>query len=115
MRRLIIPVLIALLAGLGGGLYVGWVGAPVEYVDAGPDSLHQSFKDDYILMIATAYAGDGNLNAALVALGPLGFDNLSAAVSEAASRLAATGLPAADQARLSDLAAALAAAATRAP
>jgi hypothetical protein len=108
MRRLIFPMLIALAAGVGAGLYVGWVAAPVEYVDAGPESLHQSYKDDYILMIATAYAGDGDLAAARSALTALGFTDLAAAVSEASTRMTAGGLPTMDQERLAALAAALA-------
>lgn len=107
-RRLLLPLLIALLAGVGAGLYVGWVAVPVEYVDASPASLHQSFKDDYLLMIAAAYAADGDLAAAQEAVAALGFADPAAAVTEAAGRLAAAGLPTADQERLAALAAALA-------
>jgi hypothetical protein len=109
MRRLVLPLLIALTAGIGAGLYVGWVVAPVEYVNTGPESLQQSFKDDYILMIATAFAGDGDLNAAQSALTALGFTDPAGAVTEANGRLAANGLPTADQDRLAALASALAA------
>jgi hypothetical protein len=108
-RRLLLLLLFALLAGVGAGLYVGWVAVPVEYVDASPASLHQSFKDDYLLMIAVAYAADGDLPAARSAVAALGFSDPAAAVTAAAGRLAATGLPAADQDRLAALAAALAA------
>jgi hypothetical protein len=104
MRRLMLPIALALLAGLGAGLYIGWVAAPVEYVDASPGSLHQSFKDDYVLMIATAYGGDGDLAAARSALMDLGFTDPAAAVTAAADRLTASGLPAADQDRLAVLA-----------
>jgi hypothetical protein len=63
-RRALVFTGLALALGLGGGLYYGWVLAPVQYVDADPASLHEAFKDDYVLMIATAYAGDGDLDAA---------------------------------------------------
>jgi hypothetical protein len=115
MQRLIFPVLMALAVGVGAGLYIGWVAAPVKYVDAGPDSLHQSYKDDYVLMIATAYAGDGDLTAAQAALTGLGFADPAAAVAAASQRLAANGLPAVDQGRLATLAAALAEPAPAAP
>jgi hypothetical protein len=109
-RRLIPLLLIALLVGLGLGLYIGWVAAPVEYVDASPASLHQSYQDDYLLMIAAAYAGDGDLAAARSALAPLELADPVASLNDALARLAAAGLPAADQERLAALAAALAAA-----
>jgi hypothetical protein len=108
-RRTLFALLLLLLIGLAAGLYYGWVIAPVRYVDADPASLHPAFKDDYVLMIATAYAGDGNLDAARAALARLGFAEPAAAVTASAERLAAAGLPRADQARLAALAAALAA------
>jgi hypothetical protein len=101
---------LALLLGLGGGLYYGWVAAPVRYVDADPAALHQAFKDDYVLMIATAYAGDGDLEAARTQLATLGLEASAPTVTAAAERLSAAGLPAEDAARLADLAAALVAA-----
>jgi hypothetical protein len=107
--RAVIVIIAALLAGLAGGLYYGWVVAPVQYVDADPASLHQSFKDDYILMIATAYAGDGDLEAARAGLSELGLEPSAATVSATAERLNAAGLPAPDGERLAALAAALAA------
>ena len=108
--RALVLIGLALLLGLGGGLYYGWVIAPVRYVDADPASLHQAFKDDYILMLATAYAGDGDLEAARAGLTSLGLEAGAPVVTAAAERLTAAGLPAEDAARLASLAAALAAA-----
>ncbi|MCC7362331.1 MAG: hypothetical protein IT317_22820 [Anaerolineales bacterium] len=108
--RAVIVILAALLAGVAGGLYYGWVIAPVQYVDADPASLHQSFKDDYILMIATAYAGDGDLEAARAGLSGLGLEPSAFTVSAVAERLTAAGLPAPDAERLAALGTALAAA-----
>jgi hypothetical protein len=106
-RGAVALIVIALAAGLGLGLYIGWVAAPVKYVDTAPNSLQRAFKDDYILMIATAYAGDGDLAAARAHLATLGFTDPAAAVTAAAQRLSAAGLPATDQQRLSALAQAL--------
>jgi hypothetical protein len=111
-RTALLLVLAGLAAGVGLGLYVGWVAAPVQYVDTAPDSLQRSFKDDYVLMIASAYGGDGNLAAARAQLAGLGFNDPAAAVSAANQRLSAAGLPNADQQRLAALARALAAPAT---
>ncbi|MCC6189249.1 MAG: hypothetical protein IT318_09445 [Anaerolineales bacterium] len=110
-RRIPLAILLAaLLAGLGAGLYLGWVALPQPAVEADPSSLHPAFKDDYILMIATAYAGDGDLPAAQTQIASLGFGDPTAAVEAAAARLSAGGLPASDQDRLARLAADLAAA-----
>ena len=108
-RATLLLVLAGLAAGAGLGLYIGWVAAPVQYVDTAPNSLQRAFKDDYVLMIATAYAGDGDLAAARAQLAALGFTDPAAAVSAAGQRRAATGLPDADQQRIAALAQALAA------
>jgi len=105
--RALALIVLGLLLGLGGGLYYGWVIAPVQYVDADPASLHQAFKDDYVLMIATAFAGDGDLEAARAQLATLGLEASAPAVNAAAERLTAAGLPPKDAARLAQLAAAL--------
>ena len=52
-RAALIVILVAALAGLGLGLYFGWVVSPVQYVDTEPSSLQASYKDDYVLMIIT--------------------------------------------------------------
>jgi hypothetical protein len=108
MSRTALIILVGGLAvGVGIGLYIGWVAAPVQYVDTAPNSLQRAFKDDSVLMIATAYAGDGDLQAARSQLAGLGFADPAAAVSAAAQRLSAADLPDADQQRLSALAQAL--------
>ncbi len=107
--RALVLIGLALLLGLGGGLYYGWVIAPVQYVDADPASLHEAFKDDYVLMLATAYAGDGDLEAARAGLASLGLEPAAPIVTAAAERLTAAGLPPDDAARLAALAEALAA------
>jgi hypothetical protein len=96
-----------LVIGVGLGLYVGWVAAPVEYVDTAPDSLQQVYKDDYILMLATTYAGEGDLEAVYATLASLGISEPQAAVSATADRLTAAGYPAQDLERLTALAEAL--------
>ncbi len=105
-RNQIIVIVAALAAGLGIGLYIGWVAAPVQFTNTEPGSLAPAFKDDYILMVATAYSGDSDLAAAQAQLAAMG--QLSPqAVRAAAQRLAAAGLPETDQQRLESLAAAL--------
>jgi len=74
MSRLRIPLLllIGLALGLGLGLYFGWEAFPIEYVNANPSYLADSYKWDYARMIATAYAVEGDLNAAQARLARLG-------------------------------------------
>jgi hypothetical protein len=95
--------------GAALGLYIGWVAAPVQYVDTAPSSLQAVYKDDYLLMLATVYAADGDLDAARAGLAPLGLGEPAAAVRAAAERLRAANYPADDLARLTALADALAA------
>ena len=104
-----ILLLVALAVGLGAGLYVGWVVSPVEYTDTDPASLAQAYKDDYVLLIATRYAGDGNLETARAGLQTLGFTeaNAGANVAKVAQRFVAAQRPETDIRRLVALAAAL--------
>src|SRR5215470_8402941 len=92
-RTTLLLIIAGLAAGIGLGLFVGWVAAPVQYVDTPPASLQRAYKDDYVLMIATAYAGDGNLPAARAQLSELGFSDPIAAIGATSQRLAAVGLP----------------------
>jgi hypothetical protein len=64
--------LIAIAAGLGLGLYYGWVVRPVAYVDTAPNTLRADYKADYALMVAEAYQAEGDLPAARRALALLG-------------------------------------------
>ncbi len=73
MRSLLPRFLAGLILGTALGLLYGWVIRPVEYVDTTPDSLRADYRADYVLMVAEAYLGDGDLTLAqmrLAALGP---------------------------------------------
>ena len=61
-----------LIIGLAVGLIYGWILRPVEYVDTAPDTLREDYRTDYILMVAEAYAGDGDLDLAQIRLASLG-------------------------------------------
>ena len=100
-------LIISLAAGLGLGALIGWVLYPAEYVNTHPASLDQTYKDEYVLMAAAAFAGDGDPRAARERLAPLGFADAALAVQQTAARLAGKA-SATDLARLQALAAALA-------
>ncbi|MCA9906043.1 MAG: hypothetical protein KC547_19435 [Anaerolineae bacterium] len=86
MRRFLVSFLVALLIGAGIGLYLGWVQFPVQFVDSPANALAASAKDEYTLMIAGAYADDGDLNGAVERLRVLGVDNVPAYVQEVTER-----------------------------
>jgi hypothetical protein len=88
MARLRIPLFIILGLGLGVGLglYLGWIAWPTEFTNANPAILETSHKQEYIRMIADAYAADNNLPAAqrrLQSLGPQANDLLIEAMLDA--------------------------------
>ncbi len=53
-------ILLALLLGLGLGLFYGWVVDPVEFYNLTPDTLRADYKADYVLMTAEAYQANGD-------------------------------------------------------
>lgn len=63
---------VGLLLGAAAGLYLGWVVWPVEYSDANPAVLQEGYRQDYLLMIATVYADNGDLTLAATRLDGLG-------------------------------------------
>jgi len=71
-RGAVFVFLIALLIGVGGGIYLGWVVFPVRATETDPASLRTDYKEDYVLMIATIYAADHDLDTARAHLARLG-------------------------------------------
>jgi hypothetical protein len=66
-------ILVGIVLGLAAGLFITWQVWPVEYYDTDPLDLRQEHKDDYVVMIAAAYAQDSNLETAVSRLEKLGF------------------------------------------
>ncbi len=62
----------AILIGAAAGLLYGWVINPVQYVDTTPDSLRVDYRTDYVLMVAEAFQGDGDVGLAVRRLALLG-------------------------------------------
>jgi len=65
-------VALGLAAGVLLGLYLGWIAWPTEFSDANPALLAEPYKQDYLRMVATVYAADGDLPAAQARLAALG-------------------------------------------
>ncbi len=64
MRPLVLSWLLALLAGVGLGLFLAWYVFPVSYTDAQPYDLSARDKDDYLRMIASSYVLDNSFEVA---------------------------------------------------
>ncbi len=104
MRRWLLQVVAGLIAGLGLGTAIGWLWWPVEYTNTAPAVLRQDYHDDYVVMVATVYEVDGDLERARERLALLDPQNPAAPVIELAERLVAVGGSREDTARLVRLA-----------
>lgn len=91
MKRFIIGILLALLAGFGLGLVYSWLISPVRVFDSEPVALRADFKDQYRSAIAAAYAANNNLPRAQVRLALLGDPDVIAALNAQAQRTIAGG------------------------
>jgi hypothetical protein len=67
--------LVAIILGLVGGMYYGWIVNPVKYVNTTPDSLRYDYKTDYVLMVAEVYQNEQNLTLAARRLSLMGSDS----------------------------------------
>ena len=98
---------IAILLGLTGGLYYGWVINPVKVLDTAPDILRADFQADYVLMVAEVYQSEQNAARAIERLEFLGAANPLESSSAALEFAAGEAYSAADFALLDSLDSAL--------
>ncbi len=57
-------LLLGIAGGVGLGLLIGWWLWPVTYTNTSPANLRADYRDEYIRLIASAYAVDGDLGRA---------------------------------------------------
>jgi hypothetical protein len=107
MMRKLLFTLIALAAGIGLGLLVGWYVWPVTYTESAPARLRQDWKDEAIWMTAQAFAYDRDLEAARARLRALGSGDPGSLVLERADQAIEQNLPTQHITHLVRLAAAL--------
>lgn len=86
-----ILAILGLTAGAALGLLLGWVVMPVEYVDTKIAELAPECKDDYILLVATAYYLDGDLEQARSRLAELELPNTGQWISSLGDRYISKG------------------------
>jgi len=91
LRSSILHFILALLTGLGLGLAYAWFISPVTYVDANPTLLRSDFKDQYRIVIASAYASNQDLARARARLSLLGDINPVDELTAQAQRMLAAG------------------------
>jgi hypothetical protein len=85
-------VIIGLMLGLAGGLFISWELVPVQEYDVEPWQLREEDKANYIVALALSYSYDGDLNQAVKRLLDLrlGNDPIQR-VADVACRLATSG------------------------
>lgn len=91
MLRFLISLLFGLIVGLGLGVYIGWVQAPVEFVDSPLSYLDTLHKDEYTVMIAAGYTADHDLNGAVERLRALDIQSVPAYVESITERYISQG------------------------
>lgn len=79
-------VIAGVAAGLGLGLLLGWVVFPVTYVDTKIADLATEHKDEYGVLVATAYGEDGDLEKAQARLASLEVPNTNQWLSDLIAR-----------------------------
>lgn len=84
-------ILLGLIIGVALGVFYGGVISPVSYTDTAPAALRGDYKDQYLLLIATSYTADGDLDRARQRMAQLGVADPAGAVTALAQRLAAEG------------------------
>jgi len=70
--RVLLWLVIGAAIGVIAGFLVGWVVWPIEFTEADPTVLEDSYKRDYTIMIAAAYDLDGDMIQARRRLASLG-------------------------------------------
>lgn len=99
--------ILAILIGLGLGLFYGRVISPVEYVDTTLDTLSPDYRADFVLMAAEIYHADHNVEAAARQLARLGSLPPAEIAAQALAYARQIGYHPSDLALIEDLVAAL--------
>ena len=84
-------LLTGVVLGIILGILFAWVISPVKYVDTAPESLKDEFKDQYRILIASAYVANGDLVRAKARLELLDEADIYLVVAEQAQQMLAEG------------------------
>lgn len=105
--KIAVLVILGLAAGLAVGLLLGWVVWPVQFVDTAISDLAPEHKDEYVLLVASAYLTDRNVEKAQSRLARLEVPNIGSWLSAEIDNYIAGGRDEADIQALAALANAL--------
>ncbi|GAB1421850.1 hypothetical protein MASR2M15_20420 [Anaerolineales bacterium] len=86
MIRFFVSLIVGLIIGIVGGLFIGWEVSPVEFVNSPITSLDSRYQDTYTVMIATGFMADKDTLGAVERLRLLGVDNVPLYVQEVTER-----------------------------
>ena len=106
-RKWVTRAAVGAAVGLALGFAIGWWLWPVRYTNTAPTVLRQDYHDDYVVMVATAYEVEEDLEQARERLELLNPEEPAAPVVELAERLIEADGSTEDIARLARLALAL--------
>ncbi len=106
-RQWLLWAVVGVAVGLAIGFAIGWWRWPAQYTNTAPSVLRQDYYDDYVMMIATAYEVEGNLEQAQERLISLTPEEPVKPVIELVERLIKTGSDPVEITRLARLAQAL--------
>jgi hypothetical protein len=98
---------IAIVIGVGLGLFYGWVVSPVQFVDTTPASMRADYRADYVLMIAESYHADQNTDLAVHRLAVFGSNSPAEIAAQALQTAQSIGYSAEDISLLQELTLAL--------
>jgi hypothetical protein len=84
-------LVLGVIVGIAFGLLYGWQIDPVKYKDTEPSSLRADYKEQYLILIASAYKADGNLDRARIRLAMLRDPDPIRTITAFAQRMAAEG------------------------
>lgn len=90
IRRFLLFLAVGGAVGLGIGLFLGWVQFPVVTIDTQMRTLSDADKDRYAVMVAEGFAVDGDPQAALERLRPLGASNIPTYIRDLTERYIST-------------------------
>ena len=99
--------MLGLGVGVAMGLLAGWVVYPRDAGLASPEGLRQDYQEMYLVMVAAAHRGNGDVERARVRLAALGLSDPLQTTTALAQRSAAQGRAPFDVAVLNELALAL--------
>ncbi|HEX7594565.1 MAG TPA: hypothetical protein VF429_10390, partial [Anaerolineae bacterium] len=92
-RLLIAVIALGLIGGLLIGLWVGWIAQPVQITNVDVADLKSSSQDEYIVLTASDYAFNQNLQSAKDRLAQLHDSKINARVAALAKKYAAESQP----------------------